>query len=144
MRFVVRHRSVLVLALAGVCVLGATGSAAAQTYQPRPVVSPYILLGQQQGNNGAFQAGLQYYGNIRPQLNFYRGINQNQQQEATDRQALTQAINGLETPTVLPATGHTVGFQTQLRYFQTVGRPGVTVGAAQRGATQAAPAARTR
>jgi hypothetical protein len=108
-----------VLALAGLAILGISRPAAAQPPSQRPPVSPYINLAKPNVN-----PGIEYYGNIRPQLTFYSNIYKLQQQEAVTQ----QAVVGLETPTILPPTGHAVGFQTHLRYYQTVGRPGQVAG----------------
>ena len=81
---------------------------------PGPRVSPFINL-----NQPFTSPGITYYGEIRPQLRYNAAIPQLQQQIATNQQALTT----LETAPTAPTTGHPFGFQTQRRYFQTIGRP---------------------
>jgi len=80
----------------------------------RPAVSPYINL-TRQGASG----GVNYYGLVRPDIQFRSGILQNQQEIATSQQAIA---NLGATPLT---TGHHVGFMTQWRYFMNtnVGAP---------------------
>src|SRR5262245_22613198 len=99
----------------------AGGPVQAQAPYSRPAISPYLNLGLNQTGN----QGLLYVTQVRPQFTFYNSIQQLQQQTTTNQ----QAIGALQTDPGVPATGHPVGFQTHLRYFQSLGgRPGgVTV-----------------
>ena len=76
----------------------------------RPAVSPYINL-TRQGASG----GVNYYGLVRPDIQFRSGILQNQREIATNQQALS---NLAATPLT---TGHHAGFMTQWRYFMNTG-----------------------
>jgi hypothetical protein len=111
--------------------LGAGTAAQAQNPYARPAVSPYTNLfrpGQ--------PVGLNYYNLVRPDLDFRSSIQQLQQQN----QAQQQAINDLQAPAGPVVTGHQAGFQTHRAYFQTVatgpisGTGAAGVGAGGRGA----------
>jgi hypothetical protein len=101
-------------------------------YTP-PTVSPYINL-----NRGGAFPGVNYYGIVRPEVDFRRSIQQLEVQTAVQQQAIT----GLQTTPGGVTTGHPAGFMTHLGYFQTVSRPGgpgglgfgLGTGAAQPGA----------
>jgi hypothetical protein len=124
------------VALAWGVLLGATtGPVGAQLPQfspavnptQRPIISPWLNLTR--GGN----QGVNYYGLVRPQFNFQNADRQLGQEvnvaQQTANQALTQpGVIDLN----LPATGHRAGFQTQRRYFMTLGQGGAT-GGAQRG-----------
>jgi hypothetical protein len=75
-------------------------------------VSPYLNLLRRDA-----PVALNYYNLVRPEIEFRNSIQQLQTQTTTDQ----QAIADLTAATTLPATGHAVGFQTHLRYFQTLG-----------------------
>lgn len=79
-------------------------------YSP-PVFSPYLNL-LNRGN-----PAINYYGIVRPEV-------QDQQQLQTLQFGLARTNAEIEattaTPGLLPTTGHTVGFMTQARYFNTV------------------------
>ncbi len=80
-----------------------------QPYSP-PVVSPYLNL-LNRGN-----PAINYYGIVRPEL-------QEQQQLQRLQFGLARTDAEIEATTAaggLPTTGHTVGFMTQSRYFNTV------------------------
>jgi hypothetical protein len=85
----------------------------------QPRVSPYINL-----LRSGTSPGINYYGIVRPEIDFRSGIQQLGVQTRTNE----QAINNLQTNTGLPTTGHTAGFQTHLSYFQNIGAPGQTSG----------------
>jgi hypothetical protein len=76
----------------------------------RPAVSPYINL-TRQGSSG----GVNYYGLVKPDIQFRSGILQNQQEIANSQQAISSLAAGPIT------TGHRVGFMTQWRYFMNTG-----------------------
>jgi len=79
----------------------------------RPPVSPYINLGRQQGLNPA----INYYGIIRPQLQFSSSVQQLQQQISTNQQGITDLQ-----ASALPATGHSAQFMNYQRFFLTSAR----------------------
>src|SRR5262245_23944289 len=94
------------------CVLGLSGGAAfAQPQAPRtqPPVSPYLNL-LRPGNS----AGVNYYGLVRPQMEFRNNI-QNLQQQVANNQA---DISNLTTAQ-LPTTGHATSFLNTGGYFGT-------------------------
>jgi hypothetical protein len=109
--------------LLGSVFLVAPGAALAQVPITRPTVSPYLNLLQ-----GGQPPGVNYYGIVRPELDFRSSIQKLQQQNQTNQQALAD----LQNPTVLPATGHFTGFMTQGPYFQsfTGGPVGIAAGTA--------------
>jgi hypothetical protein len=119
----------------------------AQFYQPpqttpfpRPVISPYMNLFRPGGN---FTQN--YFGLVQPQQQFYNGIQQLRRDDAALAQGLvtTQAQIAANGQQYLPPTGSVVGFQTQSRYFMTLGRGGAgRVGAPAAGATASAAGAR--
>jgi hypothetical protein len=81
----------------------------------QPAFSPYLNL-LRQGNSPA----LNYFGLVRPELNFRSSINNLQQQANIDQ----QAIGDLQMSN-LPTTGHSVMFLNTRGYFQSQsGGPG--------------------
>ena len=113
-------KRILFASIAALVLLGGVNVASAQTpnlgqppARPRPIVSPYINLGQG-GNAGAF------YGIIRPQIDANRSINELQQglhqwnQDGTGRQLGVQpsanGLGGLQ-------TGHSSTFFNTGNYF---------------------------
>ena|SRR5665213_4636896 len=88
-----------------------TPQAPTQPYSP-PVISPYLNL-LNRGN-----PAINYYGIVRPEV-------QEQQQLQRLQFGLARTNAEIEAATTtgpggLPTTGHTVGFMTQARYFNTV------------------------
>lgn len=83
----------------------------------RPRVSPYINL-----LRGGSSTAVNYYGIVRPEIEARASIASLQQQTQTNEAAIT----GLQTGAGLQplVTGHAVGFQTQMQYFQTIGTGG--------------------
>lgn len=74
----------------------------------QPPVSPYVNMGTAGVNPAAA-----YFGVVRPQQNFYAGLNYlNQQNYATQ-----QSLYGLQYGDQGVATGFHAGFMTQSRYF---------------------------
>jgi hypothetical protein len=82
--------------------------------QPQPAVSPYMNL-LRQGNSPAFN----YLTLVRPELDANKAIDQLNNQ-VLQYSANPPAATGAGELT----TGHAFGFQTQRRYFQTVGGRG--------------------
>jgi hypothetical protein len=83
---------------------------------PRPAFSPYLNLARQGGT-----PALNYYGLVRPQVQFQQSI-QNLQGSVNSN---LQAIGNLQTDTTgggLPATGHLAGFMNHNAYFMTSGQ----------------------
>ena len=76
----------------------------------RPAVSPYIHILRQ----GASPV-VNYYGIVRPELQFRGAIAQNQLDIASNQQAISNFNPGPIT------TGHHAGFMTQWRYFMNTG-----------------------
>lgn len=72
----------------------------------RPAVSPYINL-----IRGGSTAGVNYYGLVRPEVDFRNAIQQNQQQIAANQQSISDIVVG---PT---ATGHPARYMTHWGYF---------------------------
>src|SRR5438874_9947505 len=104
-----------VTSLLGLCLLLAGGTAQAQAPVSKPAVSPYQNLyrfGSSPNRN--------YYDLVRPELDFRSSLQQLQQQN----QANQQAISDLQTPAGPVVTGHQAGFMTHRTYFQTVGAGG--------------------
>jgi hypothetical protein len=105
----------------------------------RPTFSPWLNLNRRGSN-----AAVNYYGIIRPQVNFSNSIQQLQQEVALPPTEATTA--GSE----LPATGHVAGFLNHNKYFMNrggVSASGATsapTATAQRLPAQSAPARRTR
>lgn len=102
------------LAALGLAWVGAAGPLWAQ-YSPvnpinRPAVSPYINL-TRQGASGA----VNYFGLVRPEVQFRGALLQNQQEIANSQ----QSISNLQAPPL--ATGHHAAFMTQWRYFMNTG-----------------------
>jgi hypothetical protein len=81
-------------------------------------------------------AAVNYYNLVRPEIEFRNAIEQLQGQTTANQ----QAIADLTTPTALPPTGHRVGFQTQRRYFQTLGSGGTATGTTPAAGGTQAPA----
>jgi hypothetical protein len=110
--------TVPLLALAGL--LGAAHSAPAQypynNPYNRPYVSPYINL-----LRAGSSPGVNYYGIVRPEVEFRSGINQLQQQTQLNQQLITGLTGANPGPLT---TGHPVGFQNHLTYFQNLGAGG--------------------
>jgi hypothetical protein len=86
-----------------------------QPYYSQPSVSPYINL-----LRAGSPAGVNYYGIVRPEVNFRNSIQQLQTQSLAQQQTLL----GMQTPPGVLTTGHPVGFMTHLGYFQNLGAPG--------------------
>lgn len=109
-----RHlRTVLITLAAGTSFV--IGSAQAQApYGPAvgappittPPVSPYINLGR------TGSPAINYFGLVRPELNFRNSILQLQRQAATTQQAITEVQDA-----ALPATGHPSRFLNYSPYF---------------------------
>jgi hypothetical protein len=72
----------------------------------RPPVSPYINL-----LRGGSSGGVNYYGLVRPEIEFRSGIQRNQQQIAAGQQSVTELTAGLST------TGHSTRYMTHWNYF---------------------------
>jgi hypothetical protein len=89
----------------------------------RPVVSPYINL-LRAGSSG----GVNYYGLVRPEIEFRSGIQRNQQQISASQQSYSELTAGLST------TGHPTRYMTHWSYFMNNG-----VGAVQPGFRRSAP-----
>jgi hypothetical protein len=102
------------LAALAVAFLGTASPLWAQGYPfnpaNRPAVSPYINILRQ----GA-SPGVNYYGIVRPELQFRGAIAQNQLDIAGNQQAISNLNPGAIT------TGHHAGFMTQWRYFMNTG-----------------------
>src|SRR5436309_2486347 len=69
-----------------------------------PPVSPYVNL--RQGGATGINPGINYYGIVRPQLEFRNSIQQLQQQQS----AFDQDLTSRDQSSLLPPTGHHVGF----------------------------------
>ena len=76
----------------------------------RPAVSPYINL-----LRAGSSAGVNYYGLVKPEIEFRTGIQRNQQQIAAGQQSLTEFSAGLST------TGHPTRYMTHWSYFMNNG-----------------------
>ena len=81
--------------------LGAPGNPA-----NRPAVSPYINL-----LRGGSSGGVNYYGLVRPEIEFRGAIQRNQQQIAASQQSYSELTAGLST------TGHPTRYMTHWNYF---------------------------
>jgi hypothetical protein len=92
----------------------------------RPTFSPYLNLTRPEGG-----AARNYYGLVRPEVEFRNNISQLQQ----DARALSIAA-AAPPPSGEMETGHRAGYMTHLRYFGT--------NASRTGAAATAPAAPTR
>lgn len=99
---------------------------------PTPVVSPYINL--LRGGNSTL---LNYYGLVRPELNFAQSL----QGVAAQANANTYAINNFD-PNAVPTTGSAVRFMNTGSYFTGLNRAGGTFGQQAQGVvnTRYAPA----
>jgi hypothetical protein len=89
----------------------ATAKAEAQTpYGPlnQPPVSPYLNL-----LRGGAPAGVNYYGIVRPQLQFYSSIGMLQQQQ----QGLAAAQSGLGDSAAVVISGHPILFDNLSHYY---------------------------
>jgi hypothetical protein len=108
-------RQLILAAFGSVGFLGflATSPAAAQALRPvgSPGISPYLNLVRP----GASPA-INYYGIVRPQLQYNTAINSLEQQVAASKVAIT-AQESLNVPT----TGHQVAFLRYQQYFLNVG-----------------------
>jgi hypothetical protein len=123
--------------LLAVCVVGlVAASASAQprvgptagATAPRPAVSPYLQL-LRPGNS----PGVNYYGLVRPQVDFRNSIQDLQQQITTNQ----TDIAGLNTQ-LLPVTGHRTTFMNTGGYFGTGGL-GAATGGRPAGAARPTP-----
>jgi hypothetical protein len=76
----------------------------------RPAVSPYINL-----LRGGSSGGVNYYGLVRPEIEFRSGIQRNQQQIAASQQSYSELTTGLST------TGHPTRYMTHWSYFMNNG-----------------------
>jgi hypothetical protein len=96
----------------------------------RPVFSPYLNL-----LNGATNPAINYYGLVRPEIDFRSSLQQLQQQVNT-----LPTTPGVSEATGLPATGHATQF-LNYSHFYSSGLPGQSAGAAGRrpSGPQAAP-----
>src|SRR4051812_48745170 len=102
--------------LSAVLVLAAARGAYAQPPSyAQPRTSPYLNL-----LRAGSSPGVNYYGLVRPEVDFRRSI----QQLQTQTQANQQTLTGLQTATGALTTGHPVGFMTHTAYFQTVSAAG--------------------
>jgi hypothetical protein len=100
----------------------------------RPVVSPYINL-LRAGNPTA----VNYYGIVRPQLQYNSSIQQLQQQTASNRAALGE----VEAAVGVPATGHSTAFLNYSHYFPLAGNQlGSAQSSVSRRSNAGAPTAR--
>jgi len=103
--------------LIGLMTLLAAGAAIAQPPSPlrdfprRPGYSPYLNLTRTGGN-----AAQNYYGLVRPELEFRNNVNQLR----NDTQAIAAGLAAAGAATEL-STGHATGYMTHLRYFGTNG-----------------------
>jgi hypothetical protein len=97
----------------------------------RPTFSPYLNL--LRGGSPT----LNYYGLVRPEVDFRNSLGQLQQQVANNQQALTEG----EGATPVAATGHPTNFLNYSRYF--LNRGGQLPGATGRGPGTLYPATST-
>ena len=104
-----------------------TSAASAQPQVPRggaaqrPTYSPYLNL---LGGGFSGNAGLNYLGYVRPQMQLNQQFNQLQQQLTTQNQNIDDAIH--QTQDLLLPTGNVSVFNSTAGYFNRV--PGVTSG----------------
>jgi hypothetical protein len=103
-------------ALAGLAFLWAAGPAWAQVYNPgaaysRPVVSPYINL--LRGTANGVNPAINYYGIVRPEIDFRRSLIGLQGQVTAEQ----QEIAAQEQYGVQPFTGHAAFFRNYSHYF---------------------------
>jgi len=81
----------------------------------RPPVSPYLNL-LRQGS----PAAVNYYGLVRPEVNFQNALYQAEQQIATNQQSISSLAGGL------PTTGHPARYMTHWAHFLNTGiAPGI-------------------
>jgi hypothetical protein len=106
------------LIFAAIAALGLLGSLAvrpaeAQAWRPfgGPTVSPYINLLRRDIN-----PAVNYYGSVRPQLQYNTAINSLEQQVTANRIAVTAAENA-----AVPQTGHPITFLNYQRFFLNTG-----------------------
>ena len=108
-----------------VCVIGVAlvgfGATQATAQPPRvssspPPFSPYLNLVRPGGS-----PTLNYYGLVRPEVQARQGLLSLQSQASANSQAIGDLANA-----PLPATGKSVGFMTQGRYFQNFNPPSST------------------
>lgn len=96
----------------------------------RPAYSPYLNLFRP---GGSFLQN--YYGLVRPELDFRSNIQGLQQQASTNTYnigVLGNAVGNQGAPTLTP-TGHATAFNTHTRYFQNRGQGGGQSGGSQVG-----------
>jgi hypothetical protein len=136
-------RFTLVASVVGIVIVLALAvpSAMAQVYQPRPAgygsppVSPYINL-LRPGQSPA----INYYGIVRPTVNFQNSIAGLQQQETQTNAQLAATDQALLT---LPQTGHSAVFMSYSHYFGGTGGAlpvrGASAAATSRGTGRSAP-----
>jgi hypothetical protein len=105
----VNRPTLTALVLAGVAVLGAAGTAAAQAPPRRPPASPYLSL-----TGDPLNAAGAYYGVVRPQLDLRNSVQRLQSQ--VNRVEAADAV-GIAGPQELPPTGQRAGYMTHQRYF---------------------------
>lgn len=86
----------------------------------RPKFSPYLNL-----TRTDVDPALNYYGLVRPQVNFFNSIQQLDQQQSALGDRMTQEFSA---PSGLPATGHTAGFLNHSKYFFNRGGVGMAGG----------------
>lgn len=113
--------------IAGVLLLGPVAAVRAQPPGGAPVgpaFNPYMNLLRR--NNPTY---LNYYGLVRPQLEFRQSI-QGLRQDLGATQAQTQQLQG---EAALPATGHATSFMNSSRYFMTNAGGGVSRAGGQPG-----------
>jgi hypothetical protein len=108
-------RALIFAAIASLCLLGALPLAPAQAQALRPVgtgpVSPYLNL-LRPGINPA----INYFGSVRPQLQYNAAINSLEQQVTASKVANTAAENAS-----VPQTGHPIQFLNYRQYFLNTG-----------------------
>ena len=98
------------LLLGSACVL-TPQAVSAQAPYARPAYSPYLNL-----LRGDSPPVANYYGLVRPELDFRSSVYRLQQQT----QANQQAVTDLQTSTVMPPTGTPAGFLNHGSYFQSL------------------------
>jgi hypothetical protein len=81
---------------------------------PRPPVSPYLNL-----NRPGTDPAINYYGIVRPQLQFYGGIQSLQQDVAANQAAIATGFGTAQN--LVPTTGVVANFMTESRFFFTRG-----------------------
>jgi hypothetical protein len=103
-----------ILVLPSLFVLLGQQPVSAQTPVNRPPVSPYLNL-LRTGTSPA----INYYGIVRPQIDFRNSVLQLQQQTANNQQSLSE----LQASSPL-TTGHAAQFMNHTRFFMTMGKQG--------------------